>query len=180
MNGIKLACRYSYGSTTATKLKVNNLLLKGAIGRGDLKKIVEIFNQFEFLLFFKIIASERKEHFLEKDVVQAYWLADDIEHPCNSHGGSVLRDLEIIIKTRRIKEDVINILLDCLVLPARIKDIQGENSFLIEGKKVIFRNGKFSFVDEEKLIGQVVPDNFEKGQLVSFHLGKIRECGEYF
>lgn len=175
MSGIELACRYSYGCTMATRLNINNLLLEGATEGKNLEKIAKTFEQFDFFPFFETIASAKKENIWEKNVVRAYWLADDVDRPCNSHGAGVLHDLEIIMNTKQIKENVINILLDCLVSSARIKDIQQKGLFLIENKKVVFRDKAFFLTNEEKIVEQVVPDNFKKGQLVSLHLGKIRE-----
>ncbi len=174
MKAIRLACRYSYGCTTATRLDINDLLLNCARGEDcNCKKLKRLFEKnFDFFPYLLRIASSKdpwKEEFL-----RAYWLGEKVNNIQDCHASGVLYDFKDLC--RKVKDqDVLNLVLDCLILPARIVEKCGENSFRAETIRVVFKEGRFLAEDREDLIGWVIDDGFKKGDLVCLHLGRIVE-----
>ena len=176
--GIKLACLYSYGCTMATRLDVNELLLKGATGETiNFQKMAELLQKFDFFPFLMKIAEAKGRCPWDPEMVRAYWLAEGVDCLQNCHSAGVLHDLLKIMEVGRVSENIANLLLDCLVLPAQIVAIQDRGLFLVEGRKVVFRKqeDRFVFVDFREQLGQVDSGRFAEGDLVSVHLQRIRE-----
>jgi len=180
MQGLKLACLYSYGCTRAIALNMNRKLavfLKNKKpSQSEINLIItEIMRLNSFKGYQAIAKTLNKEPF-EKEIVIGYWLGSD-NHNLErlNHNFITVTKLKTILKSNCLVDEVINTMLGCAISFGRIIEL-GLKRARICGSGFLYKDA--SIVFEEKQNKSIAIDFLPKaknGDLVSIHFGKARE-----
>lgn len=163
MEGLKINCLYAYGCDTATMLNLNDLFREFFLGsRKDFEKVKSAIGQLDYFQKLTSIAKEKGKDIFSEKVAYEYWF--------ENHTEETIKKITLLKEKAKLQKDVINILLDSTISCAEAID---DGKFKI--KRILFEDNHFYFSEDEITINSIMPLDFKKGDLVSVHLGSIRE-----
>jgi len=178
MDGLKLACLYSYGCTRATGLGVNDQLLRYIKKRDfDVSPIIKkLFSFPRYQMISQMIGSD--DCFNER-VLRVYWLGDgrdNLPYIFFTHNFSTLAKFRDINSDEHLPALILYEMLDCAVSFGRILAIDDANKRArVVNQRLLYQSGKVVWGEKVRKVSTIFIKNPKKGDIVSIHLAIARE-----
>ena len=181
MNGLKLACLYSYKCERATNLKINDYLL-GYLnnpnpGRKERNFIISLLKNLVSYYGYQGISEligKRGGCFTER-IVRAYWLGNKkLTFAHFNHNVSVLERFVVINADEHLSAQTATDILDCAVSFGEVLKVD-QKRIKILNRRFLYKTGKIIFGEETREIDTGFPSALKKGDIVSVHRAIARE-----
>jgi len=162
MKGLKINCLYAYGCNTAKMLNLDSVFKAFLTEKADdQEKIKTAIRKLDYFPKLTSIAKEEKKDIFSEFVAHKYWF--------ERHTRETLKRTILLREKVKLIKEAVNILLESIVCSGRILK-WGKVSV----KRIVF-NDKFYFSEEETVLDLIIPLELKKRDIVSLHIGKIRE-----
>lgn len=162
MEGLKINCLYAHGCNTAKMLGLDGIFELFLVGEtSDQEEIKIAISKLDYFPELVSIAKEKGRDIFSEEVARIYWF----EH----HTKETLKKTLLLKEKASLKTEAVNILLDSVIYSGRVVE-NGRVAI-----KRIFFDTSFYFSEEEAVVDSVIPLDLEKWDIVSLHLGKIRQ-----
>lgn len=182
MNGLRLACLYSFKCERATKLGINDQLLDYVqnyknYSRSLVKKVLitSLLKQLISYQGYQGIAGllGKGDDCFEKRIIRAYWLGDKkLEH--FNHNSAVLESFNTINADEHMPVLMAEEKLDCGISFGEVIEISSEKA-KVSNQRLLYKKGRVFWGEETREIDTMFVPNLKKGDLVSVHRAIARE-----
>ena len=162
MNGLKINCLYAHGCDTAKMLGLNGIFKLFLIGETSNQEEIKLaISKLDYFPELISIAKEKGKDIFSEEVAYNYWF--------KYHTKETLKKTFLLKEKVGLKPEAVNILLDSVISSGVIVDEK-----TVQIKRILF-NGKFYFSENEIKPDLTSPLELKKWDIVSLHLGRIRQ-----
>lgn len=173
MNGLKLACLYSYKCTRATSLGINDQLLE-YIDNSNLDIVPMIKKLLSYPGYQKISGFTKEGNCFAVKVVRAYWLGDRRGLVELSHNFATLEKFKEINADEHLSTWIIKEMLDCAISFGKVLELSSKKAKILN-QRLLYKGGRVVFGAETREVDTRFVANLKEGDLVSIHLAIARE-----
>lgn len=180
MNGIRLACLYSYGCQQVERKKVGKYLLSFLRTQKPKKKerdfIIKILKDLQsYIGYCHIKGLKKQKNPFTENTIRAYWLGDrSLETNNFNHNLTTLEKFKSIRISEHLPDWIIEGMLDCAISFGKVTKVFLDKAE-VSNHRLLYEDGKVVFKTKTKDIDTIFIDNLEKGDLISIHWAIARE-----
>lgn len=183
MNGVKLACLYSYGGCQQVEEKkigkhFLSFFAKQNPKREEVAFIIKILRNLQpYGAYCQIRDLKAQKNPFSPKVVRAYWLGDrSIGSNSFNHNFAVLKKFRTINADEHLPAWIVEKLLDCAVSYGEVIKLDQEKAKVLN-KRLLYKGGKVVWGSGTREVDiRLIPNlNLKKGDLVSIHWAIARE-----
>jgi len=183
MEGIRIACLYSYGCNKTTLLGVNPKLLAFVSnpkpGKDEVSEICSILNKLIPYPAYRSLANIAGQgDCFDESIVRVYWfgnqcLASRQGHRLN-HNQWALNKVKEIRNQHGLTEKATNLVLDCTISWGEVVS-KNKTKLRVKNHRFLCQRRKIFFGEQEREIEVGFIKKVRPGNLISIHLGIARE-----
>jgi len=194
MEGVRIACLYSYGCPDLKRIGAEKLIFDFIkdTDKSKLSLVKGILEKLEPCLFYRLIGKMNDiDNPFNLHVVKAYWLGNNLLRTIKKEdisissvyslklsdfvGGKAHHNFSVIWSTKRASNIPIEKFDECLIKPGKIIELK-EKNILVETKRLFSERKKIYFKDTTQEISrEVLRGLISFDDWVSIHFGTARE-----
>ena len=184
MDGIQIACLYSWGCQTTKILNVENalsdFLKKPYPAPDETNHIAAILEKLEPQSAYRRNGIlNKRDDFLNEHLIRGYWLgnfisANVIIETTQTHNYQVLEKIKRLKDKNELKKEAIEKLLDCFVTVGLIIEANSDNLSVFH-LKLLVEDGEIILGRQRENISKGFLSGVKRGDWVTTHVGSGRE-----
>lgn len=180
MEGIKLACLYSYGCQQVKRKGVGEYLLNFLGTQKPKKKerdfIIKILKDLQsYTGYCHIKGLKKQKNPFTENTVRAYWLGDRrSETNKSNHNLTTLEKFKSIKTNEHLLDWIMKEMLDCAISFGEVIKVDSKKAEILN-HRLLLKDGRIIFGKETREVDTIFISKLKKGDLVSIHWCIARE-----